>query len=926
VEAHYPVEWNWERGHFLNFKIPESLLETARKGEDPFKTRTDEVAKMAQDLTAAASSPAILSQLTHGVAVKVKEGQEDEIHLPPEEEKEWAALKTDEERDAYLDKVREPFSIGGIETFDKENGNGIIIQLDHVDIKGEDAPPPLIPETIKKLRDLPSLLFNIEDEGRELKGSVVIMVHPLVIDEDKHETYFPVVVGLVFSPPEIKEGEEAVMVNPATWAGDEEKQKTFFKELWELLLEKMPRKLAGEEEAPEPSKLVPVGALSPERRHLLNRSTKISREAALVKSSMRGLRLPKKWGDIKRWEDLVKEKVKRLSEELGDEAYQDLRAETGDPNAHGPLLERRFKNNAEVVELTREARENLLAEVGPKGFRERVQDADGPFREYIIKRLPVRGGSGYMEARISWYGQAWPLVDQGRNERKEVLEAARKSLPSLPFDDLVTKEKEIVNSYLRMWESIRDARLVMDLILHKFGAVGENPLKVYVWELKSLLLCENDPHGFRRIKGALRALEELRFNLKASGVHGLSNEISGPFIKGDSKFTWKGAGAHTDGFFEVEISGAFVGSLKVFNVDHKIRDPYKIFEAKGWGKKLSKEEKKMLKDEAKAGGGYIQRTSSISPFFDRAKGFSDNQSNLFLWIDDNITKRKDPTKKKGPFTKTRSAAKDADEPRLYGRETCPLLPEGQLFHGALGRYKPRPEQGRRLFGTPTRGSEKSGGHAPGLLMEMGYQLPPGQARAKREEIKRKALQDLHVVVEETFGGIVAGKRGENWVTLKDAESLPVDVVLKSISWFIFLPTTWRKKIPQDVEAFFAARLAKGETPYQVKVTEDRRVHESSETSKGLSEETVGLGNEPLWIRLYATRRERKISQATVGEVFGVSQPIVAGWEKGPEEGKPIPADVAALLSRWIENGPPPSEEELEALRTRRSVRPGVEKE
>jgi len=336
VEAHYPVEWNWERGHILNFKIPESLLEAARKGEDPFKTRTDEVAKMAQDLTAAASSPAILSQLTHGVEVKVKEDQEDEVlFLEPKMEKEWEALKTDEERDAYLDKVREPFSIGGLETFDKENGKGIIIHFDHLDIKKEDTPPPLGSETIKRLKDLPSLIFDVEDEGRELKGSVVIMIHPLVVDEDKREAYFPVVVGLVFAPPEIKEGEDPV-INPAAWAGDEEKQKTFFKGLWELLLEKMPRKLAGEEEAPEPSKLVPVGALSPERKRGIGVAfgqVKYSSQALDIVRGSHRVHFPSSYENIKTWEDLEKEEIGSIYEDEKERAFADLRETTKQPAA-----------------------------------------------------------------------------------------------------------------------------------------------------------------------------------------------------------------------------------------------------------------------------------------------------------------------------------------------------------------------------------------------------------------------------------------------------------------------------------------------------------------------------------------------------------------------------------------------------------------
>jgi hypothetical protein len=946
VEAHYPAEWDWENG-YLKFPLkewPEPIMDSIRKGEDPFKLKEAEVINTTAEIIAKTSPSLFLQVLTHNVALHIKDGKEAGVFfLDHEDGEKWESLPTDEEKDAMIDELREAVSFGGIQVEDEEGGPMILTPLESFK---ESEGPPLPPGIKEKLRETPRLTFDGEVNGVAFKGSVVIIIQHLVVNEDKKEAYFPVVVGLVFAPKEsslvafateketlgLENLEEPLdsfkdtmeIMNPATWP---EKDR---EELWKMLLVDLPAgMLEGLEngDKTEPALLVPVGALSLEKRHLLNLPTRIPRNAAMVRANVGKLRLPRKWGDIKKWDDLVEDKIKRISEDIGEEAFQDLRRETGDPNAHGKLLERRFKNNAETIELTRESKESLLAEVGPKGYRDIIKDKDGLSREYLIKRFPVRGGSGYMETRLSWYGQAWPLVDEGRKKMKETLEAARKSLPSLPFDDLENKEKERVNSLLRAWESIRDARHIMDVILHDFGAIGENPLKIPAWKFRTLLECEKDPDGFRRVQGCLRALQEIRFHLKVAGVQGLSQDTSGPFLA-DVRFIPRGAGDHTDGDFFLTISEAFVGCLKVFQtVDHRIRDPYKalVFD---WGKKLSKEERTELKTD-----GFLKRASSLAPFLDRAKGFTENQSNLFLWIDDNMTRRKDPVKKGSPIIKSRASASDADEYRLYGRETCPLLPEGLRFNGALGHYKRSPEQGRKLFGTSTMGTIKSGGHVSGILSEMGYQLPPGAATAKRKEITRKALRDLRVVVEEAFGGIVAGKRGGNWVTLQDAERLPPDIVLKSISWFIFFPPDWKKKIPQDVEAYHAERLARGETSYQVKVTEDRGLAEKAESSRGLPGEAIGLGSEPLWIRLYATRQERKLSQATVGELFGVSQPIVAGWEKGldPGEdgkvrGKTIPADVVPLLLRWIENGPPPTKEELDALEVRRSVRPGVEKE
>jgi DNA-binding transcriptional regulator YiaG len=936
VEARYPVGWNWERWHISNYEIPETILEAARKGEDLFKTRTDEVAKMAQDLTAASSSPAILSQLTHHVAVKVKEGQGDEVFfLEPEMEKEWAALKTDEERDAYLDKVREPFSIGALEAVDPNGDRAVIIKLKHPDTEEEDAPPlkpESMPEIIKKLKETPLLYFTLEDEGRLLFGSVVIMIHPLVIDEDKHETYFPVVVGLFFS----KDGETSETVNPAEWAGDKDKQEKLFNELWKMLLVDLPRKFMEDEKeevAVTSSKLVPVGAPSLESRreiesrYLLNRPTIIDKRAAILQAHAGKLNLPRKWKNVRKWEDIVQEEKVRLQEEYGDEAFKNLRKETKDPNARGPLLVKRTNSEGrEVVELTRDAEEALMDSVGHKGFRRVIKDKDGATREFLVKRFRVSGG-GYMESRLSWYGQAWPLVDEGREKAQKELEGLQDRLRTpLLFDELSAKERDQVESRLRMMESIRDGREVMGAILERFGALGENPLMVPAWNLRTLLECEKDPDGFRRVQGCLRALQEVRFHLKVAGVSGASHEAFGPFL-GDVKYIPKGPGEHTDGDFYLTISEAFVGCLKVYQTAHfKIRDPHKVL-VYDWGKKLTKEDRKALKS------GYVKGFSSLGSYFDRAQGFTEQQSNLRRWIEHNVTLRKTAGSKwLGTVNlKIKKTSRGADEPRLYRREHCPILPEEKLFHGALGNY-PKGEHGRKLFGTQTRGTEKSGGHAAGLLQEMGYDLPPGAARAKRGEIVRQALKDMRAVVEEAMGGVVAGRRGDLWLSLHDAERLNIDSLLKDVVWCLFLADDWRERIPEAVERYQKERHAKGEVDYLVKTTPSRDLAEKTETSRGTPDVKVGLEHESLRVRLYVARKDRKLSQAAVGKLFGVSQPIVAEWETGTEpgedgsvKGRAIPADVAPLLLRWIETGQPPTPRELEVLAKRRRKRPGIKK-
>ena len=43
-----------------------------------------------------------------------------------------------------------------------------------------------------------------------------------------------------------------------------------------------------------------------------------------------------------------------------------------------------------------------------------------------VKRFRVSGG--YVETSLSWYGEAWPLVDEGREQQTAALEALRERL------------------------------------------------------------------------------------------------------------------------------------------------------------------------------------------------------------------------------------------------------------------------------------------------------------------------------------------------------------------------------------------------------------------------------------------------------------------------------------------------------------------
>jgi transcriptional regulator with XRE-family HTH domain len=658
-------------------------------------------------------------------------------------------------------------------------------------------------------------------------------------------------------------------------------------------------------------------------RYLLDAPTRIDREAAVLVACTSRLNLPRRWNDVRRWDDLAQEEAKRLLGAYGEEAFRDVRQETGDPSAHGRLLKRRTTPSEEtVITLTEEAENTLSEAAGCKGFRKVIKGEDGLNREYLIKRF--KAGPGYVEGRLSWYGQAWPLVDEGRRKAKRNLEAlCERARVGYLFEDLDDSIQEELNGRLRLMESIRDAREVMAAILTAFGAHGENPLRVPAWNLRTLLECEKDAHGFRRVRGCLRALQEIRFHLKAGGIPGLSRDAVGPFL-GSVTYIPRGRGEHTDGDFYLNISEAFIGCLKVFQTNHKISDARKIL-IYDWSKKLSGKEQSAL------GSGYLRGFSTLAPYLDRARGFTETQINLRRWIEDQITRNKDETKRGSGIARAHPKTSTAGEPRLYGRDFCPILPDDRLFHGALGHFK-HGERGRTLFGTPSTPTKTSGAHAAGLLRVMGYRVPRGATSFKCKEIARRALGDIRAVVEEAFGGVVAGFRLGRWLSLKDAEKLPTDDLLKRVSWHLFLARDWRERIPREVEAYHEKRHARGETDYLIKTTRDRGFLERAEVERGLPTETVRVGAEPLRIRLYVARKERKLSQAAVGRLFGVSQQMVGYWERGTEPGengkiggKAIRPDTARLVNHWIETGLPPSEEERTAITARgkpsRSLQP-----
>ena len=819
----------------------------------------------------------LFGELTeHAIVIRNSEGET--VQLPPHLA---AECPEDEEgRADFLEEVKTPRGVSGRQV------------ANYLAAAHEDEEEPWECEETE-----PFVVAGLErEDGWRL--ALFFDVAPLVIDEDAHEAFFTLTatLQLLRVPDEAGGVVEVVRGAPPPDVAEQLWQDAFSS--LEAYDSKSPKKRphAHYLEASSPMKPADRRLTEPPPRYLLDGPTRIDREALALVNATSSLRLPKKWSRIRKWDDLAREEVARLLDTHGEDAYRD------------GLVVRKYAAGGKeaLVELTRDGEDELLEREGAKGFRRVYRDA-GLDREYLVKR--IRSGAGWVEARLSWAGTAGLLVNDVREKSRRDLEALRRELsqPTL-FEDLDVEVRKRVDGQLRFLEHVRDAGVVMEYLLRKFGHEGVNPLHVPAWELRHLLHCEADEHGHRRVKGCLVALQELRFHLARTGDDRRENTF-GAFLY-EVKEVSAGPGKHTDGDFLLTISPAAVGCLKVFETT-KGKLPGKLareVERSDFGKTLSKEEKAAL--------NYVKSASVVVPFFDQAAGLTTEQTRLRTWLEHNLTTNGD-TASTGRKKLVDRTSEDATKPRLYRRDFCPLLPPDRDFHAALGHAPNRnAEKGWKLVQAETSPTSTGGGRYCGLVDVMGYEYPPGAAVSRRAKTVRLALADMKKLVVELLGGVVAAKYAGKWMSLEEAvQNLPPDDLAKRVLWSIFLPADWHARMVETIETDSKERHARGETPYRVRVTKDRGVYERSQEDRGLplSGEPVEGGDvddsSPLAFRqrLRAARIAKGLKQAEVAALFGVSQPLYSNWENGK---KPVPYRLAHLMEKWIVDGVEPTAEEL----------------
>lgn len=869
VETLYPIPWN-----------PETwapALERDKETEEVFFTPSEltDKERTVDALTRAycqLMEIVALSFVTNGVVLTIA-GEESHFSLLP-----WS------EHDEELHDLQ------------GEALENRMIELSHPFMLGDTLPD-------QEPFDIPSMPFELEVQGANVSGNIVVHFQVLHVDVEAERAYYPIVAGVAFENPPTSP--------PSTWP-DRDKAR-----LWGAMLRglRAPFEEAGFlPDTPDVTlQSYPGSAIvaPPSTRSGIGLAfgpAVVSSNAMELVSSAHKVRLPSRWSNLPRWDDLAKAEVDRLLAEEGDRAFESLKETTGDPDERGPLLKRRFRAGGESdVSLTAEAERRLQRTHGlGRGFIE----VNKWGHESLVRYFEV-GTSGLLKVGLSWHGLAGPLVSEWVQRLQAEAEREQRALAEpLLFEELDEKRKKSVDRMVRQVSLWKDGRRLMEMVLGQVGRQGTNPVEVPADAFRALLWPDRTktrtwPKGWKeRVDAALTGLRALTFDYETFGTEKLKGH--GGFI-GEWSYVGLGPGKHGEGVYVIDVQPGFLGCLTAFESGKtRLRSGREALRFD-----FTKKGEKLVDD-------HFVTFDAGRPFYNAAAGLTPQQENLLAYLERELTLRGDTAKKGHKDAQVKRSHADAKRRRLYGASFCPLLPEGRSYFGALGHFTRNPEAGRTLYGTHSKPSRKTAG----IIAEMGYSLPAGAAYSRRRKVVQGALEDLKAVVVDYLGGVVVGKvkrdGREEWVALDDFDKLDEEALCRKLRIQCFLP-----------EDYEAKRRTQWEEAVNRRATEDIAQAKAEAWSSGSStvvspSENVAdetLSGWPLNTRLHAAMKERGLLQKDLAPIFGVSKMTISHWIRGTEpdengkvRGKPIPDYMAPLIVQWIETGEPPSEDDLDKAR------------
>lgn len=661
--------------------------------------------------------------------------------------------------------------------------------------------------------------------------------------------------------------------------------------------------------------------------------------------------LPRRWRKARRWEEAEAERVEEILRRHGDEAFTKT-------DSRPALLTRR---RGQTVLAERE-RNLLTTEIGSRGGFVRT-DADG---EWLVRALRV--GAGFVTVAISWYRSAEQLVSERREEWAEGLRARLAAGKEggqrrLAFDDLSDAEKEKIEQVLEHIGTLEDARRILDLVLRRAFATGAKIVDFPAEELRLLLECDGpDDRGNERIRRGLAALEHLSFKVVHRAIKGgtPSGRFQGRFVAAHYYFA-AGDGARSDGVFVVELASPVPGVASLLGEASRGRSSLGRSAARealeSTPRPLATEKSlellagggddaPRLRQRRRKGDRPAKALSTVGPYRKRALCATIHEERAFDFLEGNLTTSLAPDRL-GRRKKDRKLAGTAEGLRIYARDWCPLLGDGEWV-AALGTHRRSPESGWTLAGRGSFSTKTGGGRPAGLVDHVGRAYPSGAAHVERRREALATLDDFAAVLSRV-GGVIVGvlrRKGEarrpaewDWISLEAARDLPLKDLV-DVRWFPFLPADWTRRADELVERRQAERVARGEGERPVFVTRSPRDYLAAVERDGIAwrhrpgeveelETWPADGHEreapdvrPLGDRLAEKIDSSGLKKGDVAKAFGVSPASLSRWlrplaARDEHKGSGVPTALAGLVERWIEGGPLPTAEELEAVSSRR---------
>jgi hypothetical protein len=663
--------------------------------------------------------------------------------------------------------------------------------------------------------------------------------------------------------------------------------------------------------------------------------------------------LPRQWRRARRWEDAERERVDAILRQHGDEAFEKT------DSRPALLVRRRGEVALAGVEANR-----LTTDLGTRGGFIRSDD-DG---EWLVRALRV--GAGFVTIGISWYRSAERLISERREEWARDFRArlaAWGGQKRLAFDELSDDEKEKIERVLEHIGTLEDARRVLDLVLRRAFATGASVVDFPAHELRILLECDGPGgRGNERVRKALAALEELSFKVVHKAIKGTpSAKFQGRFVAAHYYYG-AGEGARADGVFVVELASAVPGVASLLGVMSRGKTSLGKTSASAALQSATRptateraaelltgskaDDAPRLRQRRRKGDRPAKALSTVGPYRKRAVCRTVEEERAFDFIEANLTTSQ-AADVLGRRKRARKDAGSVEGLRLYSREWCPLLGDGEWV-GALGTHRRSPETGWTLSGRGSLATKTGGGRPAGLVDHVGRQLPTGSAHAERLRVCLSTLDDFLAVLEP-FGGLLVGVRGRGgasrrpgaweWIDLEEARELDVKELL-AVRWYPFLPADWTRRADELVEKRQAERVERGEGERAVLVTRSPSVYldaaeasgvrwkhrpgetETLETWPDDGRERPAPDMRPLGDRLAERIEVSGIKKGDVAKAFGISPASLSRWlrplaERDEHKGSGVPEALSSLVERWVDGGPLPTPDELDAVSQRRGRKP-----